>query len=403
MRPVAIGTAPKLGASGAVPAMDGEGGVTGRVSLAAVDLLEAAPDAIIGVAPDGTILEANHLAAQLFGYLPGELLGLPVEALVPAAARQVHIRHRAGYLLDPRPRPMGAGLDLSGRRKDGTEFPAEISLSAADTAGGRIVWAFVRDATGRLRERHALEEKNRELEAANRELEAFSYSVSHDLRAPLRAISGFCGILLEDYAPVLDDEARRLLHVVMSNAARMGGLIEGLLLFARAGKELAMGPVDLTALARSAADETLQAYPDGSATIEVSPLPVVRGDARALRQVLVNLLGNALKFTRGRRDGLVQVGWGPLGGNAEVFVRDNGVGFDMRYVDKLFGVFQRLHGDGEFDGEGIGLAIVARIVRRHGGDVRAEGVPGMGATFFVTLPLASTTGTDVHAGDTVRN
>src|SRR5579883_774698 len=232
-----------------------ESAMTRQISLAAVDLLAAAPDAIVGVAPDGTIIEANRQAERLFGYGPGELRGLPVDALVPSAARRVHARHRAGYLADPLPRPMGAGLDLSGRRQDGTEFPAEISLSAANTPEGRIVWAFVRDVTDRALARRGLEEKNRELEAANRELETFSYSVSHDLRAPLRAISGFCGILLEDHAPDLDDEARRLLNVVISNAARMADLIEGLLLFSRAGKDLAMGPVDLAMVARSVADE----------------------------------------------------------------------------------------------------------------------------------------------------
>lgn len=369
--------------------------MTRRISLAAADLLVAAPDAVIGVAPDGTIVEANHQAEQLFAYGPGELLGLGVDVLVPVTARQVHHRHRAGYLRDPRPRPMGAGLDLSGRRKDGTEFPAEISLSAAETVDGRIVWAFVRDVTERLRARMDLEEKNRELEAsnreleaANRELEAFSYSVSHDLRAPLTAISGFCGILLEEYAPALDDEAQRLLGVVTANVARMADLIEGLLLFSRAGKELAREPVDMTALARSAADEVLQGDPDRLAAVEIAPLPVVRGDARALRQVLVNLVSNAAKFTRDRPDAQVELGWGRRGDYAEIFVRDNGVGFDMRYLGKLFGVFQRLHGEREFEGTGIGLAIVARIVRRHGGDVRAQGAVGEGATFFFTLPLA---------------
>jgi PAS domain S-box-containing protein len=362
--------------------------VTQQASDAAIGLLRAAPDAIVGVGPDGRILEANTQAEQLFGYDPGELVGQPVETLVPQSARTVHPRHRAAYLVDGRPRPMGADLDLSGRRKDGVEFPAEISLSSVGTPAGPLVWAFVRDVSDRQRAKVALQDKNRELEAANGELEAFSYSVSHDLRAPLRAIAGFCGILLEDYTAALDDEGRRLLGVVVSNAEKMADLIEGLLAFSRAGKEPNRNAVDLAAIAQSVVDDLRASEPDRDVTVEIQTLPLVWGDAGSLRQVMVNLITNAFKFTRPQPNAQIEIGCLQRGGDTEVFVRDNGVGFDMRYVNKLFGVFQRLHGAGEFEGTGIGLAIVARIVGKHGGEVWANATPGGGATFHIKLPLA---------------
>jgi PAS domain S-box-containing protein len=366
--------------------------VTRQTSDAAIDLLRAAPDAIVGVGPDGRIHEANAQAERLFGYGPGELVGQPVEMLLPQSARNIHPRHRAAYLIDGQPRPMGAGLDLSGCRKDGLEFPAEISLSSADTPAGRLVWAFVRDVSDRQRAKIALQDKNRELEAANRELESFSYSVSHDLRAPIRAISGFCGILLEEHTGALDDEGRRLLGVVVSNAERMADLIEGLLAFCRAGKELNRCAVDLTVIARSVVDDLLASQPDRQIAVEVGTLPEVWGDAGSLRQVMVNLITNAFKFTRPQPDPHVEIGCRQRGADAEVFVRDNGVGFDMRHVNKLFGVFERLHGRADFEGTGIGLAIVARIVGRHGGEVWANATPGGGATFHLKLPLAPASG-----------
>ena len=208
------------------------------------------------------------------------------------------------------------------------------------------------------------------------------------LRAPLRAIAGFCSILLEEHRGALDDEGRRLLDIVISNAEKMGDLIEGLLAFCRAGKELNRCAVDLTAIARSVVDDLLASQPDRHIAVEIGTLPEVWGDASSLRQVMVNLITNAFKFTRPQPDPRVEIGCLRRGAEVEVFVRDNGVGFDMRYVNKLFGVFERLHGTADFEGTGIGLAIVARIVGRHGGEVWANATPGGGATFRLKLPLA---------------
>jgi signal transduction histidine kinase len=223
-------------------------------------------------------------------------------------------------------------------------------------------------------------ERTADLQAAFRDMEAFSYSVSHDLRAPLRAIDGFARILEEDCADGLDATGREHLKKIRNSARRMGHLIEDILSLARVSrKEFAESPVDMTVLAREAAEEA------GATSAIIRELPPALGDASLLRQVLLNLLSNAVKFTRDRPRPHIEVGAVPDGDRIRYSVRDNGVGFDMANAAKLFGVFQRLHGDEAFEGTGIGLAIVARIVQRHGGRVWAEARPGEGATFHFTL------------------
>ncbi len=220
--------------------------------------------------------------------------------------------------------------------------------------------------------------------ATRDELESFSYSVSHDLRAPIRAINGFSRLLQNDYGSMLQGDGARYVGIIRSEAERMGALIDDLLAFSRMGKAtLRKSSVDMDALFRSVASELLRQQPDASLTIE--PLPPAIGDASLLRQVAANLVGNALKFTNGEPARVSITGSRHNGLNRYV-VADHGVGFDMRYVDKLFGVFQRLHTGEQFEGTGVGLAIVKRIVNRHGGDIDAEGEPGRGARFTFTLP-----------------
>jgi light-regulated signal transduction histidine kinase (bacteriophytochrome) len=232
-----------------------------------------------------------------------------------------------------------------------------------------------------------VEARTAALEEANRELESFSYSVSHDLRAPLRAIEGFSRILVEEHAPTLGVEGRRLLGVVSANARRMAQLIDDLLAFSRLGRaDLRAGSVDMQALAGGVFEELCPPDSRERVRFEIEPLPCCRGDAALLRQVWANLLGNALKFTSKREHAQIDVGGERRGEEIVYHVRDNGVGFDMAYADKLFGVFQRLHGPEQFEGTGVGLAIVQRIVRRHGGRAWAEGTPEQGATFSFALP-----------------
>jgi signal transduction histidine kinase len=272
------------------------------------------------------------------------------------------------------------------------DLEKRVTISRDDEIGS-LARSFNTMAEQVSRSHHHLEaqvaQRTRALEGTNAELESFSYSVSHDLRAPLRAIHGFARILLEDHNAKLEPEAQRLLGVIDQNTRRMGQLIDDLLSFSRLGrKELGSNPVNMEELARTVAEEVQRgdAGRTGSLAIQVGSLPPATGDRALLRQVFSNLLQNAAKFTRDRAEARVEVGSHPDGDQAVYFVKDNGAGFDSRYADKLFGVFQRLHSTEQFDGTGVGLAIVKRIVQRHGGRVWAEGAIDRGATFYFTLP-----------------
>jgi light-regulated signal transduction histidine kinase (bacteriophytochrome) len=232
----------------------------------------------------------------------------------------------------------------------------------------------------------ALEMKAAQLQESNKELESFSYSVSHDLRAPLRAIDGFALMIEEDYVDRLDAEGRRYLSVIRENAKRMGGLIDDLLEFSRVGRLPVLArEIDVDQLVRELAAE-LTDGDSARAQVQIGSLPPARGDPGLLRQVWTNLLSNALKYSGKAARPRIEVSGRQTALESSYSVRDNGVGFDMTYADKLFGVFQRLHRADEFDGTGVGLAIVQRVVARHGGRVWAEGKVNEGATFSFALP-----------------
>jgi light-regulated signal transduction histidine kinase (bacteriophytochrome) len=232
-----------------------------------------------------------------------------------------------------------------------------------------------------------LGERSDQLAAVNRELEAFSYSVSHDLRAPLRHVSGFAELLQKSAGPAFDDNRRRYIRLISESAVKMGELIDALLVFSRMGRaEMMHTRVDLNAVVRQAQRDVTQADPGRSAEWRIHTLPTVAGDPSMLQLVFTNLLSNALKYSRTREDASIEVGASEDSNEFVVYVKDNGVGFDMAYATRLFGVFQRLHRAEEFEGTGIGLANVQRIVLRHGGRVWAESELGKGATFYVALP-----------------
>jgi len=486
-------------------------------------LLEAAPDAMVVVDGAGEIVLLNAQAERQFGYRRDELVGQQVKVIIPEGFAERLIADDLRSTADALLQQIGMGIELFGRREDGTEFPIEIMLSPLESAEGILITAAIRDISARKAAEEALrvalgnfqdlvdadivgvffarqdgrvfyandyfldllgytreelehgevdwramtppewlqltdgaldelreqgsskpfekeymrrdgsrvpvfladtrlagpganiaafvldisERKRGEdellalnaelegrvktrtaaLEAANREMEAFSYSVSHDLRAPLRSIDAFSQILLREHAAGLDPEARRVLDIVVRNAQHMGQLIDDLLTLSRVGrKNLDRTPVDMEPLARSVVEELQAAQPGRTVEFDIGPLASAFGDAGLLRQVWVNLFDNAVKFTGPVQLAKVEVRCEPGPRECRFTVRDNGVGFDPRYSDKLFQPFQRLHQTSEFEGTGIGLAIVARIVRRLGGEVWADGAPGEGATFGFSLP-----------------
>jgi PAS domain S-box-containing protein len=367
-------------------------------------LVDTATEGVWVLDPDGVTVFVNRRMGEILGRPGDEVLGRSVMDLVAEedVADQCHrmARHRAGS---------AEHYERRLRRPDGTTIWTSLSAAPIFDDERRFAGSFamVTDISERKRAEEALaslnqrleqrvvertselEAANRQLEEVNHELEAFSYSVSHDLRAPLRAIEGFARILLRDTAARLDAPARRHFDLICDSVERMRRLIEDLLGFSRTSRqEMALRTVDMAALAREVFDEVRGAAPGRTIVLRLGSMPPARGDRAMVRQVLVNLLSNAVKFTRTRAEAIIDVAGTSDGQQSTYCVEDNGVGFDMAYVNRLFGVFQRLHGPEEFEGTGIGLANVKRIITRHGGRVWAEGTVGEGARFHFTLPCA---------------
>jgi PAS domain S-box-containing protein len=360
-------------------------------------LFNTVSDAITVQSPDGVFLNVNEGALRMYGYSRDELVGKTPEFV---SAPGVNDHSELGALAN-RVFATGTpeGFEFRGLRKNRESFPQECVCTRGEYFGRDVVITTARDVTEQkraqaeiLRLNADLEERVKsrtaQLEVANKEMEAFTYTVSHDLRAPLRAIDGFSARLVGGYGRALDEEGLRLLGIVRTNAQRMARLIDDLLAFSRVGRtEAEMVAVDMSALAREVAGE-VQGGDEarGRVIIQIGVLPEALGDRALLRQVWVNLLSNAVKFSSRKIDPRVEVEGEERGLVAVYRVRDNGAGFDMAFSAKLFGVFSRLHGPAEFDGTGVGLAIVQRIVTRHGGHVTASGAVGEGATFEFSIP-----------------
>lgn len=364
--------------------------------------LQSIAEAVIATDQAGRVRFFNRIAEELTGWQRAEATDHTVDevlALVDerTGTRVENIFHKALQLREPVTITEGSTLiSRTGQSVAVEESAAPIVDPYGNLLGGVLVLRDVTERRQQLQEIHKLNaeleqrvrQRTAQLEAANQELEAFSYSVAHDLRAPLRGIDGFSRLLLERYAGRLDEEGVHYLGRVCSAAERMSQLIDALLALARVGRsEVQLMEIELSRLAQTLVDDLLHANPDRKVRVTIEPGLRVRGDPRMMRIAMGNLLDNAWKFTV--HQPVAEIGIGALPGSAQTyFVRDNGAGFDPAYSNKLFGAFERLHTESEFPGTGIGLAIVQRIMARHGGKIWATSQPGHGATFFFTLPPA---------------
>jgi PAS domain S-box-containing protein len=349
-------------------------------------------------AEDGSVLQISNSWCEITGYTREELATTADWAERAYGEKKVLVQEDIERLYGMEKRK--AEGDYTFRTKRGETRTWEFSSAPMGRLpdGRRLVISMAMDVTERRagetevrRLNDELElrviDRTAELEATNKELEAFSYSVSHDLRAPLRAIDGFANILDKDYMVRLDKEGQRVLGIICGEAKRMGQLIDDLLAFSRLNRRsMQTGAIDMTALARTVFDECAAREPGRPFQFKLQPLPSAEGDPSMIRQMLVNLIANSIKYTRPKNPAEIEIGCRREGEENIYYVKDNGVGFDLKYVSKLFGVFQRLHTEDEFEGTGVGLALVQRIIHRHGGRVWADAKINEGATFFFTLP-----------------
>src|SRR6185437_3693749 len=351
----------------------------------------------------GRIVFVNRPTETWFGYRREELIGQKVEMLVPERHRSAHSGNRAGFISHPRARPMGAGLELYARRKDETEFPVDVNLWPLERWGGLFILAAIRDMTEHkrlqtqlanehrelLRARQELEQTVAELKRSNAELEQFAYVASHDLQEPLRMVTSYTQLLAKRYKGKLDTDADEFIGYAVDGANRMQRLINDALAYSRVttqghGFEL----MDCHALLEEVLDDLRLAVDESRAAVTHDVQLTVMADRGQLGQVFQNLIGNAIKF-RGQEPPWVHISAMRKDAAWQFAIRDNGIGIDPQYADRIFVVFQRLHTKDEYPGTGIGLAICKKIIERHGGRIWVESQLGKGATFYFTLPAVT--------------
>lgn len=357
------------------------------------NLLELAPDSMIIANEMGVIVMVNAQAEQLFSYDRKELIGQPVEKLIPQRFHAGHPAHRKKYHDAPHARPMGSGRELFGLSKDGREIPVEVSLNVLATEEGRLVLAAVRDVTDQkcaaeqIKQSNAvLKQQAEALEKSNMELQHFAYVVSHDLQTPLRSICGFVQLLQQQYGEKLDEQAGEWIRRTVVNTQRMQTLIRDILAYSRV--EARVQPfteIKLSEAYLEAADVLSDSIQESGANLEIDNLPVIMGDRPQMVQLLQNLIGNAIKY-RSEATPQIRITCKDAGHEWMITVKDNGIGIAPEHYQRIFDVFQRLHTQKTIPGTGIGLAICRRVVERHGGKIWLESAPGNGSSFYFTVP-----------------
>ena len=364
-------------------------------------IVETAHEAFIAMDAGGRITDWNHQAEVTFGWSRAEAMGRHlVETIIPPQYREAHRKGLQHFLATGQGPVLDKRFEITALRRDGHEFPVELTIAPIRVGSTYMFNSFLHDITARKQTEEALARQkvelvrtNVELAAANKELEAFTYSVSHDLRAPLRHIGGFSQILEEEFGPRMDPAAQRSLRYIQKGVQEMGQLIDDLLNLGRIGRQaLREQPTELNLLVEAVLADLKPETERRQIEWKIGQLPSVKCDPGLVKLVFVNLLSNAIKFTCHQERAIIQVGQTKIKGEQVFFVRDNGVGFNMRYVDKLFGIFQRLHRQDDFEGTGVGLANVRRIIHKHGGRVWAEAEPYKGAAFYFTLGISQENG-----------
>lgn len=356
-------------------------------------LFESSSEGIIVTEYEGKIILTNPGVQNLFGYKDRELLGKSIEILVPDRFRDEHVRERGKYYKNPKSRKMGRGRDLYGKRIDGTEFPVEISLSYFRQQGKLYVIAFIVDITERKRAENSIKKANRELrkyaqelKQSNAELEQFAYVASHDLQEPLRMVSSYTQLLSKRYQDKLDEDTNDFIYYAVDGARRMQHLINDLLQYSRVGTQgKPFYNIDLNKVIDKASRDLSRLIEETGAKIEPGSLPKAYGDETQLTQLFQNLIHNALKF-RGDNVPVVWIEGRETNKELQITLKDNGIGIDPKYNERIFMIFQRLHNREQYKGSGIGLAICKKIVERHGGTIWLDSEVGTGTTFYFTLP-----------------
>lgn len=360
-----------------------------RVSHAMFEgILAIASDAVVCIDASYRIFFFNQGAERIFGYAPREVLGQPLEILIPTRSRAGHSRQIDGFAKSPVvSRQMGERGEIAGQRRNGEVFPAEASISKLEVGGTHVFTAVLRDITDRKAAQEALARQAAELTRSNKELEQFAYVASHDLQEPLRMIGSYTQLLARRYGEKLDEDAREFIGFAVDGVTRMQALINDLLAYSRVGtREVTLEPVDMELVLERVLLTLEPRVVATGGTVENDPLPTVTGDHVQLSQLLQNLVQNAIKFSRPGVPPEVRVTARAEPREWVFGVADNGIGIAPEFRDRIFALFQRLHNREEYDGTGIGLAICQKIVERHGGRIWVEGAPGQGSTFYFTLP-----------------